>query len=168
MPGTPLRSPSGPAPLNAGASLLHIDPCLRLLRSGHDPPVRSCLHRSSDTPDAAAFANRGGCRIKLSEKTRSALAEVHARADVRVRPHDGPAARDGRDRRLEPTPKTIQRRRRGCIDSLRKRTTVLSLSRGQASRRCGRGIAAPPDATPLPTRDVCERFVTSRAGSSHS
>src|SRR3954469_13318408 len=52
--GISRASPSGLAALNAGASpvVLHIDPAVRVL-GGHDPPIRSCLHSSSDSPQWA-------------------------------------------------------------------------------------------------------------------
>ena len=46
--GASLHSPSGLAPLDAGATLDLLDPAVRVGR--HDARFRSCLHRSSDTP----------------------------------------------------------------------------------------------------------------------
>lgn len=49
--GDELRSPSGLAALAAAnAILVKLNPAVRVL-GGHDAPVRSCLHRSSDTPE---------------------------------------------------------------------------------------------------------------------
>src|SRR5207249_3621237 len=48
--GVELRSPSGLAALNVGASLAVLDSDPAGIPRGHDAPVRPCLHRSSDTP----------------------------------------------------------------------------------------------------------------------
>jgi hypothetical protein len=55
-----LRSPSGLAALIAGETLagLRLDPSLGPRSRRHDAPVRSCLHRSSDTPSTVAVATR--------------------------------------------------------------------------------------------------------------
>ena len=50
--GASLHSPSGLAPLDAGATLDLLDPAVRVGR--HDARFRSCLHRSSDTPASAS------------------------------------------------------------------------------------------------------------------
>src|SRR5207247_1550769 len=55
--GEELRSPSGLAALPAGAAqglpLLQPQVLARSCSCGHETPVRSCLHRSCDTPTAA-------------------------------------------------------------------------------------------------------------------
>ena len=98
--------PGGRAALNAGASpvVLHIDPAVRVL-GGHDAPIRSCRHSSSDIPSAMRSGPAGG-RLLLRGLSCAARRGCGPAAGRAV------AARRGCDRAIAPS----DRSRRGGAD----------------------------------------------------